>query len=213
MGDESNAADTPPNDGAENNREAVPLTITERSAMRRLSSALRFADFMALLMVAATGFSAFATWRTAQVTHQLFMVAERPYLGIQRASFEVIDSISARLVIDCRNFGTVSARDGVARFRVLVDGAPLPASANAGESTINVGNFTPTVPHPFHLFIPIKTYEEARAGRARIILHVQMTFRGPDQREFCYNETFTYDHRADSFDPSGGDVRCDSEIF
>ena len=36
------------------------LTPAEKSLMRRLTEVLRFADFMALLMVAATAFSAYA---------------------------------------------------------------------------------------------------------------------------------------------------------
>jgi hypothetical protein len=187
--------------------------VVERSLVRRLSSALRFADFMALLMVAATGFSAYATWRTAQVTHELFTVAERPYIGMQRVSFDVTDHTSARLIIDLRNFGSVSARAAVVRFRLLVDGKVLAEADNRDESTVNVGNFSPQVPHPFHLFVPIKVYDDARAGRARIVLYVQLTFQSPDQRPFCYNETMTYDYRADTFDPKGGDDHCDGEIF
>ncbi len=57
--------------GEEEGVESGGLTRGERSLIRRFSEALRFADFMALLMVAATAFSAFATWRTAQVTNLL----------------------------------------------------------------------------------------------------------------------------------------------
>ena len=48
--------------------ESSTLTPAEKSMMRRLTEVLQFADFMALLMVAATAFSAYAAWRTAQVT-------------------------------------------------------------------------------------------------------------------------------------------------
>ena len=50
----------------------------ERLAFRRLSDVLRFTDFMTFMMVVATAFSAFATWRSARVTSLLFAVAERP---------------------------------------------------------------------------------------------------------------------------------------
>ncbi len=207
--DPSQSAEAPRDEVSASDLEAV----VERSLVRRFSSAIRFADFMALLMVAATGFSAYATWRTAQVTHELFTVAERPYIGMQRVSFDVIDRTSARLIIDLRNFGSVSARAAVARFRLLVDGKVLPEAANGDESTVNVGNFSPQVPHPFHLFVPLKVYDDARAGRAMIVLYVRLTFQSPDERPFCYNEIMSYDYRADTFDPKGGDDLCDSEIF
>src|SRR6266849_3870448 len=77
--------------------ESGGLTRGERSLIRRFSEALRFADFMALLMVAATAFSAFATWRTAQVTNLLFSIAERPYIGVQRTTFDSIGADAARV--------------------------------------------------------------------------------------------------------------------
>ncbi|HXR24122.1 MAG TPA: hypothetical protein VN742_02090, partial [Candidatus Binataceae bacterium] len=81
------------------------------------------------------------------------------------------------------------------------------------DSIINIGMVTPSVPHPFHLFVPIKTYEAVRAGQAKLILHTEITYRGPDQRQFCYSETMTYDDRADTFDPNGGSDRCDGSIY
>lgn len=205
--------DAPLNEASGADPEEIPLTVTERSLMRRLSSALRFADFMALLMVAATAFSAFASWRMAQLTNLLFSVSERPYIGMQRVAFDSVDATSARVLIDCRNFGTMSANDAVARIHLLVNERPLAAANDLHDTTINIGNFTPSVPHPFHRFLPIKVYDAAREGRAKLVVYVQITYRGPDQRQFCYNETMTYDNRADTFDPNGGNDRCDGEIF
>ena len=212
MAEEANEPDARRNEDSGADSDAIPLTVAERSLVRRLSSALRFADFMALLMVAATGFSAYATWRTAQLTNRIFTVAERPYIGMERVSFETVDRTSARLLIDCRNFGTVSANDGVVRFRLLIDGRPLPG-IDAPDTTINIGMVTPSVPHPFHLFVPIKTYQAVRAGQAKLILHTAITYRGPDRRQFCYGETMTYDDRAATFDPNGGSDRCDGAIY
>jgi hypothetical protein len=93
MGKEAKSSDVPP-DEATQNPQADSLTVTERSLVRRLSRALRFADLMALLMVAATGLSAFATWRTAEMTNRIFAVAERPYVGIQHVSLEAFDDTS-----------------------------------------------------------------------------------------------------------------------
>src|SRR6266849_6901308 len=169
--------------GEEEGVESGGLTRGERSLIRRFSEALRFADFMALLMVAATAFSAFATWRTAQVTNLLFSIAERPYIGVQRTTFDSIGADAARVTIDFRNFGQVSATDGVATIRLLVDGTPLERGTAA---TINVGMVSPTVPHLYSSYIPADIYLEnsgwkgaaggadqhhlSRPGRAPVLL-------------------------------------------
>jgi hypothetical protein len=188
------------------------LTRAERSLVRRLSSALRFADLMALLMVAATAFSALATWRTAQLMHSIFMVSERPYLGVEHVGFDSIDSTSARIVIDCRNFGHVSASDGVSQIRLMLDGRPV-KGADLRDSIRNLGIVSPNVPHVYYRFIPIAIYRQLRAGQGTLVADVLMNYHGPDQRQFCYNEIMTYDSRTDSFSASGGGDRCNGQIF
>ncbi len=188
------------------------LSRSERSLVLRLSSALRFADFMALLMVAATAFSAFSTWRTAQLMNSVFVVSERPYLGINHISFDSVDSDVARIAIDCRNFGHVSASDGATQIRLLLDGQPL-RGKELRDSVANLGIVSPSVPHIFYRFIPVDVYHRLRSGAAKLVIDVLMTYRGPDQREFCYNEIMTYDRRTDTFNASGGGDRCDGQIF
>lgn len=188
------------------------LTRAERSLVGRLSSALRFADFMALLMVAATAFSALATWRTTQLMHSIFMVSERPYLGVQHVGFDSVDNHSARLAVDCQNFGHVSASDGVSQIRLLMDDLPV-KGADLRYSVRNLGIVSPNVPHIYYRFIPIDVYRQLRAGQGRLIIDVLLNYRGPDQRQFCYNEIMTYDSRTDAFSASGGGDRCDGQIF
>ena len=190
--------------------ESGGLTRGERSLIRRFSEALRFADFMAVLMVAATAFSALATWRTAQVTSLLFSIAERPYVGVERVVFCPIGSDAARLTIDFRNFGQVSAVGGVATIRELVDGKPLERGAAA---TINVGMVSPTVPHLNFRFIPADLYKKILDGQAHLVVQVIITYRGPDQREFCYDQLLTYDHRVNAFGSSGGTDKCSGAIY
>jgi hypothetical protein len=190
--------------------ESRGLTRGERSLIRRFSEVLQFADFMAVLMVAATVFSAFATWRTAQVTNLLFSIAERPYIGIQRTTFDVIGSDAARLTIDFRNFGQVSATEGVATIRLLVDGTPLERGTAAA---INVGMVSPTVPHLYSSYVPADIYQKILQGKARLVVQTSITYRGPDGRQFCYHESNTYDHRANAFGPSGGSDKCGDAIY
>jgi hypothetical protein len=185
------------------------LTRGERSLIRRFSEALRFADFMAVLMVAATAFSAFATWRTAQVTNLLFSIAERPYIGIERMTFDSIGSDAARLTIDFRNFGQVSATDGVATIRELVDGTPL----ERGTAAVKVGMVSPTVPHFYFSYVPAGIYQRILQGKARLVVQTSITYRGPDGRQFCYHESNTYERRANVFSPSGGSDKCGDAIY
>ena len=68
------------------------LLRAERSILARLADAVKLADFMAILMVLATFFSAYATWRTAKLTSTIFAVADRPFIGVQQVAFVGTDA-------------------------------------------------------------------------------------------------------------------------
>jgi hypothetical protein len=191
---------------------APGFTRGERTIVQRLFEVLRFTDFMTAMMVVATIFSAYATWRTARVTDLLFSIAERPYIGAARVAVDSIDAEFARLIIDCRNFGQVSATDGVARVSVFIDGKLLPR-AIGGPAIENIGIVSPTVPHPIFRFVPIDLFGPVRDGHSKMIVHIAFDYRGPDQRQFCYSELMTYDRRLASFVPSGGNDHCGAEIY
>jgi hypothetical protein len=143
----------------------------ERKVVQRLSDVIRFNDFMTAMMVIATIFSAYATWRTARVTNLLFTVAERPYIGVERVAIDSVDAEFARLVIDCRNFGQISGTGGVARVSVFIDGKSLP-KAIGGTAIENVGIVSPTVPHPVFRFIPISLFNPVRDGHSKMIVRI-----------------------------------------
>ena len=184
----------------------------ERLAFRRLSDVLRFTDFMTFMMVVATAFSAFATWRSAHVTSLLFAVAERPYMGVEQVTMALDDAAMARVVVDFRNFGQVQATGGVAQVGLMINGKPLPHTS-AAANTENIGIVSPTVPHLIIRFVPRSIYDEVRNGLARMIVHVKFNFRGPDDRQFCYSKLYSYDPRAAVFIPNGGGEKCDGEIY
>jgi hypothetical protein len=191
---------------------AAGLSRDERTVVRRLSNVLRFNDFMTFMMVIATAFSAFATWRTARVTDLLFSVAERPYIGVQQVTVDAVDADFARVVVDCRNFGNVSATAGIARVGVTVGGKALPNETATAE-TEKIGMVSPTVPHRIFRFVPRGLFDEVREGRLRMIVRVLFNYRGPDQRQFCYRELMRYDSRSAGFVPSGGTDQCDGQVF
>src|ERR1700736_4953634 len=93
------------------------IEAQEREILRTERRILTVADFMALLMVAATAFTAIATYRTYQVSELIFAISDRPFIGVQKVSFERTDTEQPAIVIDFRNFGPIPA-DG-AIFRVV----------------------------------------------------------------------------------------------
>jgi hypothetical protein len=66
--------------------------------LRNILSALEVTDLIALMMVFATVLSAYATWKTQQVTKQILLISQRPYIGTE--SMNLIDDKNPRVLID-----------------------------------------------------------------------------------------------------------------
>jgi hypothetical protein len=187
--------------------QAERLIATERSLIGRLTRVLRFADFVALLMVAATAFSAYATWRTAQVTSHIFALEERPFLGIENVRFEQGDTVHPRAAVEYRNFGKIPASGAIVTVVALVDGKRLADSPNE-MSSVSAGVLSPGVPHYFYTYLPGATYKAVLAGQSSLMLHVRAEYKGPDGEPFCYSERVVFDYRSEGFRPVGGSDRC-----
>ncbi len=193
-----------------NNGAAKPtehLTATERSLIGRLTRILRFADFMALLMVAATAFSAYATWRTAQVTSHIFALEERPFLGVETVRFEEGDTPNPRAVVEYRNFGKIPASGAIITVVALIDGKRLADSPNEMTS-VSAGVLSPGVPHYFYTYLPSDTYKTIVSGKSSLMLHIRAEYKGPGGSPFCYAEKMAFDYRSGGFRPVGGSDRC-----
>ena len=192
--------------------EASAEVQREQSLILRFSKILNFADLVVILMVLTTICSAVAMWRTGNIANLLVSISERPYVGLQRVAFDTVGSDgSGRLLIDCRNFGHVPASDGRVRIRLVIDGKTLPPTSGS-SAVVNVGMLAPSIPQIFFRFIPAAPYQAVRDGNSVMVAHIAINYRGPDQREFCYSQLMTYDHRADAFSATGGSDRCDSVI-
>jgi hypothetical protein len=190
------------------------LERRERSQLQRLRSALRLADFIALLMVAATAFAAYAAWRTAQVTALVFAISDRPFLGIQQVSFEAPGSPRPRVAVEYRNFGKIPAVDSLVSVHLLVDGKIV--KQEDGElSSVETGIVSPTVPHFFYAFLPADTYHGVMSGKDTMQVHVRMIYKGPArENQYCYSERIVYDFHSTAFRLGGGSDHCSqSEIF
>jgi hypothetical protein len=213
-GEESQPHSTEPLHGESSaNRTEREILRTERSIFFKLAQALKLAEFMAILMVLATFFSAYATWRTAQLTRLVFAIADRPFIGVQQVSWEGIDTEHPAIVVNYRNFGSISALDALVSVHALVDGKA--AKSNNGEmSAKEVGILSPTVPHFFRAFVSPDDYRAVTAGKSNLQVHIKIVYKGPGRdTQLCYFERMSYDSRTATFEASGGSDRCGSEIF
>jgi hypothetical protein len=189
------------------------LTPAEKSLMRRLTEVLRFADFMALLMVAATAFSAYAAWRTAQVTSHIFALEERPFIGIERVTFEQGDTPNPRAVVEYRNFGKIPASGAIIAVIALADGKRVAEMSNE-MSSISAGMLSPSVPHFFYKYFPVDTYKSVVTGKVSLMIDVHAEYKGAGGEAFCYTERVVFDYRSAGFRPAGGTDRCrQSDIY
>lgn len=170
-------------DGEQHERD--PLTRTER---RRLGQILGFTELMTALMVAATTFTAIATWRTASIANCIFLASQRPYLGVESVRLDTSKPSEPRVAIEYRNFGHLSADNTVLDTRMIIDGAVV-----TGETArFQAGILSPRVPHLMHRHLPPDKYAAIVNGHARLEVDVKATYRGFDRRELCYFERFQY---------------------
>ncbi len=79
-------------ESAEEEKRHRRIETQAREILRTERRILSVADFMALLMVAATTFTALATWRTYKVSELIFAISDRPFLGVQQVTFERVDT-------------------------------------------------------------------------------------------------------------------------
>jgi hypothetical protein len=207
--------DTEPESPAQASAERRDREIirTERSLLARLAQALKLADFMAILMVLATFFSAYATWRTALVTSTIFAVADRPFIGVQQVAFSGTDPQHPVISVNFRNFGSIPALDTIISVHAVVDGKVVRLPAGT-MSEMDAGIVSPNVPHDFYIFIPVEKYQAVAAGKSNLQVHVKVLYKGPThQVQLCYFERFAYDLRVNVFMASGGTDKCGTDIF
>ncbi len=190
------------------------LAAEAREILRTERRILSVADFMALLMVAATAFTALATWRTYKVSELIFAIQDRPFLGVQKVTFERIGSNEPAIVVDFRNFGAIPADDAIVTVTALLDGKPLPV--RDGEmSTLDQGVVSPLIPHFFYVLMSSDEYKRAVSGAARLMVHFYVEYKGPAlDRRFCYKKKVFYDYHIGDFRPAGGSAKCtNTDIF
>jgi hypothetical protein len=190
-------------------RELARERRRERQEERRVSLAIGFADFMGILMVVATAFSAFATWRTAQVTSLVFSTADRPFLGVSGMQFEATESPNPYVAVLYRNFGRIPAIDGLVSVNAWIDGKIAPDPMPEAMATAETGSIPPEVNHVFYRYLSPDSYRDIVSGKSHLRVDVRMFYKGPASgSQYCDSKRFIYDYRTATFRPSGGSNKC-----
>jgi hypothetical protein len=162
---------------------------------------------IALMMVFVTGLSAYATWKTAQVTNEILLTSQRPYIGVE--SVNLVDEANPEVVVDLRNFGSVQAEDATISIVVKTDGKAL-----SGDSESQLQNapivLSPAVPHRFYRHLSADTYRDAVQGKTSLVVQIFVRYRGPRGDEHCYLARHGYDYIDGDFYPGGGSLSCNS---
>jgi hypothetical protein len=182
------------------------LSGRDRSILRKMTSFMEFADLMALLMVAATAFSGYATWRTATIAQELLMSSERPYFGVEGVNLERSVVGDPRVFVEYRNFGHVPADEVNLQAMMFIDDRPLESNPVAK----NVGILSPNVPHHIYFHVPRDRFALVAAGHTTLSTQIHAWYKSASGRAFCYRERFVYMRDSGIFEISGGSSRCDS---
>jgi hypothetical protein len=103
------------------------------SAQSRLSlrDLIRIQDFMAVLMVIATAFTGYATWRYVEVSRDIFGAAERPYVGVQGIRIDQSASRQPHLIVEYRDFGNIPADQTIIIGQLTINGQLVPGQSKA----------------------------------------------------------------------------------
>jgi hypothetical protein len=178
-----------------------------RSLLKRIASALEITDLIALMMAFATGLSAYATWKTAQVTNEILLTSQRPYIGTESVNFA--NAPNPTIVADLRNFGTVQAEDAVISIVLKIDGKALSGYSEPEQQQTPIV-LSPAVPHAFYRHLTADTYRDAVEGKTTLAVEIRVRYRGPRGDEHCYLTRNSYDHVDRVFYPRGGSLSCSS---
>jgi hypothetical protein len=191
----------------EDHDERDSLTPIERQRLGRLTQLVGFAELMTLLMVAATTFSAIATWRTASIAESIYLASERPYFGVESLRLDNSIAGDPRVEVEYRNFGNLSADDVVVDRRILLDDVAL-----AGQSKrLFAGILSPQVPHTAEFHLTTADYDAVIKGRSKLRVEIKAVYRGLDKRTLCYFERFRFIRHSGKFEVQGGTSRCSEQ--
>jgi hypothetical protein len=176
-----------------------------RHLLRKIASALEVTDLIALMMVFVTALSAYSTWKTAQVTKEILLTSQRPYIGTESVKFA--SEANPTIVADVRNFGTVHAEDAVISIALDVNGKALSGDSEPQRQEAPIV-LSPAVPHHLYRHMSADTYRDVIQGKMNLVVEVRVRYRGPRGDVHCYLMRHNYDHIDHVFYPLGGTLSC-----
>ena len=179
---------------------------TTSKLLSTIARTLQITDLVALMMVFVTALSAYATWRAAQVTNEILLTSQRPYIGSE--SVNLIDATSPRVVVELKNFGSVQAEYAVISIVLIVDGKALPLDSEPQRQQAPIV-LSPAVPHRFYRHLSADIYRDAAQSKADLVVEIQVHYRGPRGDEHCYLSRDRFDPIDDFFYPEQGSLSCD----
>ena len=179
---------------------------TVRDILGTIASTLQVADLIALMMVLVAAMSAYATWKTTQITNEILLTSQRPYIGTQ--SINLIAATSPRLVVELRNFGSVQAEHAMISVVLIVNGKALPLDSEPQRQQSPVV-LSPGVPHRFYRHLSTDIYHDAVQGKADLAVEIEVRYRGPRGDEHCYLTRDRFDPIDAFFYPQRGSLSCD----
>ena len=192
---------TTKSDGASDFRGAAT-----RKLLSRIASTLQVTDSIALMMVFVTALNVHASWKTSQITNEILLTSQRPYIGTE--SIDIIGATSPRVVVELRNFGSVQAEHAVISIVLMVNGKALPLDSEPQRQQATVV-LSPAVPHRFYRHLSTDIYRDAVQGRADLVVEIAVRYRGPRGDEHCYLARDRFDPIDDFFYPQRGSLSCD----
>jgi len=187
----------------------------EHAEEQRVSRVIGLTDLLAVLMVVATGFSAFATWRTAQVTGLVFAIADRPFMGVAKLEFEATDTTDPHLTVVYKNFGRIPAVDGLVTVDAWIDGKLAPDPFPGAMDVHETGSIAPDVDQFFYRYFSADSYKAVVGGKSRLRVDVRIDYKGlAPNTQYCEYKRFVYDYRSATFRHAGGSNKCKgTQIF
>ena len=176
-----------------------------RKLLSTIAGTLQVTDLIALMMVVVAALSAHSNWKTTQITNELLLTSQRPYIGTE--SINLIGATSPRVVVELRNFGSVQAEHALISIALMVNGKVLPINSDSQRPQAPVV-LSPAVSHRFYRHLSADIYRDAVRGKADLTVEIDVRYRGPRGDEHCYLTRDRFDPIDAFFYPQRGSLSC-----
>ncbi len=188
---------------------------TEEALLHVQRETLRSLDFTNMLMVTATvlmaigtSFSAWTSWRVAQLTADFDATSNRPYLGVASLKMDATDPTRPASWIEFRNFGNLPAEQTAIGVSTRIDGHTVADALGLGHVVLSLGVLSPGTPFDFGAFFPPQYLSDVKSGKSRLVIAVESTYKDADGHLHCFEMRYAYAAFLDKYDPDGGGSAC-----